>query len=110
MTYDAIIVGAGPGGATAAAFMAEDGLRVLLIDKDRFPRDKVCGDAISGKSVEVLRQLGVETCLRQNGSQGTDHGTAAPVLMLSIRPSDRSGSCRARPSPRRYLGSCTRDR
>ncbi len=71
MTYDAIIVGAGPGGATAAAFMAEDGLRVLLIDKDRFPRDKVCGDAISGKSVEVLRRLGVVDCLMQAGSLGS---------------------------------------
>ena len=71
MTYDAIIVGAGPGGATAAAFMAEQGLRVLLLDKDRFPRDKVCGDAISGKSVEVLHRLGVVECLKQAGSQGS---------------------------------------
>ena len=71
MTYDALIVGAGPGGATAAAFMAEAGLRVLLIDKDRFPRDKVCGDAISGKSVAVLKRLGVEACMMQAGSQGS---------------------------------------
>jgi len=69
--YDAIIVGAGPGGATAATFMAEDGLRVLLLDKDRFPRDKVCGDAVSGKSVEVLRRLGVLECLMQAGSLGS---------------------------------------
>ena len=71
MTYDAIIVGAGPGGTTAAAFMAEAGLRVLLIDKDRFPRDKVCGDAISGKSVVVLKRLGVEACMLPAGSQGS---------------------------------------
>ena len=71
MTYDAIIVGAGPGGATAATFMAEDGLRVLLIDKDRFPRDKVCGDAVSGKSVAVLLRLGVVECLMQTGSLGS---------------------------------------
>ena len=69
--YDAIIVGAGPGGATAATFMAEDGLRVLLLDKDRFPRDKVCGDAVSGKSVDVLRRLGVVECLMQAGSLGS---------------------------------------
>ncbi len=67
--YDAIIVGAGPGGATAATFMADDGLRVLLLDKARFPRDKVCGDALSGKSVDVLQQLGVLDRLTQAGSQ-----------------------------------------
>src|SRR6056297_224282 len=57
--YDAIIVGAGPGGATAAAFMARAGLRPLLLDKDTFPRDKICGDAISGKSVDVMKRLGM---------------------------------------------------
>ncbi len=56
--YDAIVVGAGPGGATSAALMARSGLRVLLIDKSSFPRDKICGDAISGKSVDVLKRLG----------------------------------------------------
>ena len=55
--YDAIIVGAGPGGATAAAVMARRGLRVLLLDKAAFPRDKVCGDALSGKAVDVLKRL-----------------------------------------------------
>ena len=53
--YDALIVGAGPGGATAATLMAEAGLRVLLLDKARFPRDKICGDAVSGKSIGVMR-------------------------------------------------------
>jgi menaquinone-9 beta-reductase len=55
--YDALVVGAGPGGATAATFMARAGLRVLLVDKARFPRDKTCGDALSGKTVDVLRRL-----------------------------------------------------
>src|SRR5690606_15657383 len=64
-TYDAIIVGAGPGGATAAAVMARAGLRVLLLDKATFPRDKICGDAISGKSVDVLRKLGLLDRLMQ---------------------------------------------
>lgn len=55
--YDAIIVGAGPGGATAATVMARAGLKPLLIDKDAFPRDKVCGDALSGKTVDVMKRL-----------------------------------------------------
>lgn len=57
--YDAVIVGAGPGGATAAAVMARRGLRPLLLDKDAFPRDKVCGDALSGKTVDVMKRLGM---------------------------------------------------
>ena len=57
--YDAIIVGAGPSGATCAMYAARHGLRVLLVDKAKFPRDKICGDAISGKSVTLLRELGL---------------------------------------------------
>ncbi|MDX1545937.1 MAG: geranylgeranyl reductase family protein [Rhodothermales bacterium] len=86
MKYDAVIAGAGPGGATAAAFMAEAGLRVLLVDKARFPRDKVCGDAISGKSVDVLRQLGLTRPLIDAGAQdawgitfGAPSGEAASI-------------------------------
>ncbi|HMB89403.1 MAG TPA: geranylgeranyl reductase family protein [Rhodothermales bacterium] len=71
MTYDAIIIGAGPGGTTAATYMADAGLRVLLLDKDRFPRDKICGDAISGKSVDVLRDLGVVERVMEAGSQAS---------------------------------------
>ncbi len=56
---DVIVVGGGPGGATCASFLAEEGLRVLLLEKARFPRDKVCGDAISGKSATVLREMGI---------------------------------------------------
>lgn len=58
--YDAVIAGAGPGGATAAAVMARAGLNVLLVDQaEAFPRDKICGDAISGKSVDVMKRLGM---------------------------------------------------
>lgn len=55
--YDIIIVGAGPAGTTAALYAAKKGLKTLLLDKETFPRDKICGDALSGKSVAVLREL-----------------------------------------------------
>ncbi|MGH8049004.1 MAG: FAD-dependent oxidoreductase, partial [Chthoniobacterales bacterium] len=45
--YDAIIVGAGPAGSVCAATLAQAGRRVLLLDKARFPRDKVCGDCLN---------------------------------------------------------------
>jgi geranylgeranyl reductase family protein len=51
------IIGAGPGGATTALFLAKAGIKTLLIDKAIFPRDKICGDALSGKVVEVLKKL-----------------------------------------------------
>lgn len=55
--YDIIIVGAGPAGATAAIYAKKHGLKSLLLDKKKFPRDKICGDALSGKSVGILRDL-----------------------------------------------------
>ncbi|VVB73564.1 Digeranylgeranylglycerophospholipid reductase [uncultured archaeon] len=57
--YDVIIVGAGPAGSSCAMFLGREGNKVLLIDKAKFPRDKTCGDACSGKSVSVLRELGL---------------------------------------------------
>ncbi|MBW3582085.1 MAG: geranylgeranyl reductase family protein [Euryarchaeota archaeon] len=57
--YDAIVAGGGPGGATTATFLARQGYKVALFEKERFPRDKPCGDAISGKSVRVLDALGL---------------------------------------------------
>ena len=65
--YDAIVVGAGPSGSSCAALLARKGCRVLLIDKARFPRDKTCGDAIGGKALNVLCELGLEAALREKG-------------------------------------------
>jgi geranylgeranyl reductase family protein len=55
--FDLIIVGAGPAGATAAIYARRYGLNTLLLDKARFPRDKICGDALGGKAVQILRDL-----------------------------------------------------
>ncbi len=57
---DICILGAGPGGATAALHLANKGISSLLIDKATFPRDKVCGDALSGKVVNELRRIAPE--------------------------------------------------
>ena len=47
--YDAVIVGAGPSGATCAYYLARNGASVALLDKETFPRDKYCGDAVRCK-------------------------------------------------------------
>jgi len=52
-----LIIGAGPAGASAALFLAKNGISSTIVDRSRFPRDKVCGDALSGKVVEVLNKL-----------------------------------------------------
>ena len=54
---DVLIIGAGPAGASAALFLAKKGIACTIVDKSVFPRDKVCGDALSGKVVEVLNKL-----------------------------------------------------
>ncbi len=54
---DVLIIGAGPAGCCAALFLAKKGIASILVDKEKFPRDKICGDALSGKSVEVLNKL-----------------------------------------------------
>ena len=57
--YDVIIIGAGPSGSSAALYAHKMGLKTVLLDKSTFPRDKICGDALSGKSVRYMKELGV---------------------------------------------------
>jgi geranylgeranyl reductase family protein len=51
---DVIVVGAGPGGSTAARFCAQSGLKTLLIEKEKFPRYKPCGGCLSLKTIQLL--------------------------------------------------------
>ena len=58
--WDLIIVGAGPAGCSAAYFNAQKGKKVLLLEWQSFPRDKTCGDGITGKALNVLYEMGLE--------------------------------------------------
>ena len=55
--FDVIICGAGPAGATCALALGNTGLKVALIDKSNFPRDKICGDAIAAYVPKVLNTI-----------------------------------------------------
>ena len=55
--FDAIVIGAGPAGSTAAYLLAKRGFKVLLLDKKAFPRDKVCGGLLTWKTVNVLESI-----------------------------------------------------
>ena len=54
---DVLIAGAGPAGATTSIFLAKEKINHIIIDKASFPRDKVCGDALSGKTVGMLNRI-----------------------------------------------------
>ena len=56
---DVIVVGAGPAGATTAFYLAQSGLDVLLLEKSRFPREKVCGDGLTARAVKTLVSMGI---------------------------------------------------
>lgn len=58
--FDAVIIGGGPAGATAAALLADAGWSVAVVEKTRFPRRKVCGECISATNLSLLRALGVK--------------------------------------------------
>ncbi len=58
---DVIVVGAGPAGSTTAYYLAGTGLDVLLLEKAAFPREKVCGDGLTPRSVRPLLAMGIDT-------------------------------------------------
>ena len=58
---DVIVVGAGPAGSAVATHLGRHGLRVSLLEKSRFPREKVCGDGLTPRGTRQLIRLGIDT-------------------------------------------------
>lgn len=100
-THDLIVIGGGPAGATAARVAALAGLRVVLIDKARFARDKLCGGGLSGRAQAYLGQYhgdlpgdlfhathGVE--LRHGGTLLGENTSSPPFWMVMRRDFDTS--------------------
>ena len=57
-SYEVVVIGGGPGGSTVAGFLARAGRRVLVLEREPFPRFHV-GESLLPRSVEVLERLGV---------------------------------------------------
>jgi flavin-dependent dehydrogenase len=64
---DVAIIGAGPAGATLGALLAARGRSVALIDRDTFPRDKVCGEFLSYDALPLIDELDVRRTLEEHG-------------------------------------------
>jgi flavin-dependent dehydrogenase len=95
-SWDVVIAGAGVAGASLAIQLAKQGFSVLLVEAQRFPREKVCGGCLNQRAIASLDQLGVlSTCHTAGGVElnalrirqaGRDHRWAIPP-MLSLRRS-----------------------
>lgn len=77
--FDVAIVGGGPAGATCAAFCARAGLRTLLLEREKFPREKVCGDCLNPSCWPILRRLDVAERV-----QALAHGKLRSVEFIAI--------------------------
>jgi 2-polyprenyl-6-methoxyphenol hydroxylase-like FAD-dependent oxidoreductase len=92
---DLLIVGGGPAGAALAAFAAGAGARTLVVERVRFPRDKVCGEFLSAEGCRVLERLGVLDALLAAGAEwiGSCRVThpRGPALDLALPGLRRNG-------------------
>jgi len=78
---DVVVVGAGPGGSSAAFHLARHGLSVLLLEKTEFPREKVCGDGLTPRAVRQLVRMGIDT----SPGEGWLHNKGLRILGGGVR-------------------------
>src|SRR5438874_196547 len=77
--FDVAIIGGGPAGSTCAAVCAEAGLRAILIEREKFPREKVCGDCLNPACWAVLRRMEIFERIR-----ALPHGKLDRVEFIAI--------------------------
>jgi geranylgeranyl reductase family protein len=75
-SFEIIVVGGGPAGSTLAWDLARKGIRTLLLERARFPREKVCGDYVDPRGLEILEALGCLEPLARSARLPITHTTA----------------------------------
>jgi menaquinone-9 beta-reductase len=102
---DVLIVGAGPTGCAAGIMLARAGVDVCVVDRARFPRDKVCGDAVSNDGMVLIEQLGAREAIDKS-PHAIVHRAAAvfPDGTRIARDYERPGYI----IPRFHLDDCLR--
>jgi menaquinone-9 beta-reductase len=78
--FDVAIIGGGPAGSACAAFCAAGGLRTVLIEREKFPREKVCGDCLNPECWPILRRLGIDQHVR-----ASPHAPLRSVAFVGLR-------------------------
>ena len=78
MTDEAIVVGAGPAGSIAALVLARAGVRVRVLERATFPRDKLCGDTLNPGSLSILDRLALGRSIRDAALPITGMRVAGP--------------------------------
>src|SRR5689334_8533719 len=82
---DVLIAGAGPAGAIAARALAASGARVLIVDRETFPRDKLCGDTLNPGAVRLLASIGLTGGALSRGLQIAGMRVTGPSASVVAR-------------------------
>src|SRR2546423_11857963 len=77
--FDVVIVGGGPAGSVCAAFCARAGLHTLVLEREKFPREKVCGDCLNPSCWPVLERLALAERVRD-----LPHSKLSSVAFIAI--------------------------
>lgn len=83
-TWNVLVIGAGPAGTFAARQLALKGMKVLLVDKSKFPRDKVCGCCLNQHAVKILKNAGLEKILTGPSLNEFRLGNSGKILSLAL--------------------------
>jgi geranylgeranyl reductase family protein len=99
LDFPVVIAGAGPAGATVSMFLEQEKIPHLLLEKDIFPRDKICGDAISSKALDIIAKLRPDAVKQF----GTEHSKALLTHGIQFTAPNGKGVDIAFPKPERNL-------
>ena len=80
-----LVIGGGPAGAAIASLAASRGIKTLLLERDRFPRDKVCGEFLSAEGCAVLARLGILPAIVAKGAMPMDGCLLADAKGRSVQ-------------------------